>query len=477
MIVITPSNTMLSGGDCIAFRVSEDAIPVENATWSIVPPNRGSITAAGVYTAPKLTWISKNAVVVATANGQTATATVLVSASHTWIGTLTAYWLLLGLVLIASIYRMWPGDVIASSEEIVLTPAAVTLKTKDSQLFAAKVPVNWPANAPNGVFQSSAPGQYVVTATSVADPKKTASATVNVINEGSLSIYPPSAELRPGQTLRFTAFSNPPDLAEGGVTWSSDLCKQDGTCTAPKTAESRETFQVVATVAKPAMSAAASVRLLPASPTASAGAQLTTLQFLTMMFLFGALGGLLHGIMSMVAYVGSIKFASNWGPYYIFQPFVGGIVAVIVYLLPATTSSDPAGSLTLKAGISALVGLFSDLALQKLKEVFDVLIGPKSDPRTQKLQTTGPAKPAISSINPATVAHGGAATSVNVIGTGFAANCSGTVNGSQRATVRQGDTSITITLTTADVAAAGTLAITVVNPNGDASNAVNVQVT
>lgn len=90
----------------MTFGVTEDAVPVPNAAWSIVPANRGSITAAGVYTAPKLTWISKNAVVAATASGQTATATVLVSSWHTRIGTLAVYRLLLSLVLIASIYRM-----------------------------------------------------------------------------------------------------------------------------------------------------------------------------------------------------------------------------------------------------------------------------------------------------------------------------------------------------------------------------------
>lgn len=103
----------------------------------------------------------------------------------------------------------------------------------------------------------------------------------------------------------------------------------------------------------------------------------------------GALGGVLHSIRSLYWYVGNRSLRSSWLLMYGSLPVVGAVLAVVSYLvlrggLIATTSAtgiNPYGI----AATSALVGLFSQEASEKLRAVFATLLAPAARGRDQAL--------------------------------------------------------------------------------------------
>jgi hypothetical protein len=126
-------------------------------------------------------------------------------------------------------------------------------------------------------------------------------------------------------------------------------------------------------------------------------------QFFVVTALAGAIGAMLHGLRSLSTYIGERYLFRSWIPYYALLPFVGALLATIVYLvlraglLPGATSSsqpDPYGI----AAIGALVGLFSAQAAEKLKAVFETLFT-KAPSGSQSI--TDKAMPTITRIDPA----------------------------------------------------------------------------
>jgi len=116
--------------------------------------------------------------------------------------------------------------------------------------------------------------------------------------------------------------------------------------------------------------------------------------------LSGALGGLLHATRSFAWYVGHSSLKWRWFPYYIGMLFIGAGTATIVYVVVrggfvsgrATTADvNPYGF----AAIGAIVGLFSEQALEMLRRVAnDFFAEPPSgtdqakDPKTTTETTT-----------------------------------------------------------------------------------------
>jgi hypothetical protein len=95
----------------------------------------------------------------------------------------------------------------------------------------------------------------------------------------------------------------------------------------------------------------------------------------------GALGGLLHTIRSLSWYLGNRSLRWSWVPFYMMLPLVGASGATVFYLVfraglfsPSTTTTqvNPFGF----AAIAALVGLFSEQAMEKLRDVFGSLLAP-----------------------------------------------------------------------------------------------------
>ncbi len=93
--------------------------------------------------------------------------------------------------------------------------------------------------------------------------------------------------------------------------------------------------------------------------------------------LSGALGGLLHAVRSFVWYVGNRELRWSWIPTYITLPVTSALLAATMYFVVRAGFLGFQGSGDLNAygfaGASALIGLFSQSAILKLKEVAETL--------------------------------------------------------------------------------------------------------
>jgi hypothetical protein len=115
------------------------------------------------------------------------------------------------------------------------------------------------------------------------------------------------------------------------------------------------------------------VQLLGAEITVSSDAVLFVLVAIA-----GALGGMVHTLRSLAWYVGNRQLRWSWVPFYALRPVLGGALATLFYLViraglfsPATNSDEvsPYGF----AALAALVGLFSEQAVEKLKQISGTL--------------------------------------------------------------------------------------------------------
>jgi hypothetical protein len=84
-----------------------------------------------------------------------------------------------------------PGT--GSVSGITITPGVATLQVNGTQQFSANIPVTWSVGlnggsiTPAGLYTAPAfPGMFLVKATSVADPTKSAIATVQVGSMGMM---------------------------------------------------------------------------------------------------------------------------------------------------------------------------------------------------------------------------------------------------------------------------------------------------
>ena len=92
----------------------------------------------------------------------------------------------------------------------------------------------------------------------------------------------------------------------------------------------------------------------------------------------GALGSLVHALRSAYWYVGNRNLVRSWIPKYLLLPFCGAILAVLFYFVVRGGFFSPqANSMhTSQYGFCALacmVGLFSEQAVLKLKQVADTV--------------------------------------------------------------------------------------------------------
>lgn len=159
----------------------------------------------------------------------------------------------------------------------------------------------------------------------------------------------------------------------------------------------------------------------------------------------GALGGLVHSIRSMVWYVGNRELVWSWVPTYLTLPLVGALLSTVLYLLVRAgfvgfsgTPSSPYGF----AAAGALMGMFSQPAILKLKEVAETLFtrppsGKDSTPQEVGVtEEAGPHVDRADGIAPmpviveATIETDGSVEWVSILGTGFRASTTVRANGS-----------------------------------------------
>jgi hypothetical protein len=201
-VQISPTTLSLGVGQSFAFGYSATAGDV---TWSATG---GVITPAGIFTAPMTQGTYSVSAISSLDPSQIATSTVTVVAS--------------------------------ASSDLVISPDMVGVQAGAKYRFAYSIlpgGLTWSTTggsvASDGTYTApGVGGQYTITATSQADPTKSAQATAFVFapQPQTLEIWPKMATLNTGDTLRFAY----PDLP-AGLTWKSSggNIGPDGTYTAP----------------------------------------------------------------------------------------------------------------------------------------------------------------------------------------------------------------------------------------------------
>jgi len=99
--------------------------------------------------------------------------------------------------------------------------------------------------------------------------------------------------------------------------------------------------------------------------------------------LLGALGGCLHGIQSLVIYVGGRGLLRSWILYYVALPVKGAVLGIIVVLVLrwgviSQSGNAAPGNLNWIGlyAISVLSGMFSSQAIEKLADIFNNVMKP-----------------------------------------------------------------------------------------------------
>ena len=108
--------------------------------------------------------------------------------------------------------------------------------------------------------------------------------------------------------------------------------------------------------------------------------------------LAGALGSLVHALRSLYWYVGNRELVWSWLAKYILLPFVGSTLGLVFYFVIRGGFFSPTANIEQTspfgfAGLGALVGMFSEQAVLKLKDVAETLLAkPEAgkDPATQE---------------------------------------------------------------------------------------------
>lgn len=93
----------------------------------------------------------------------------------------------------------------------------------------------------------------------------------------------------------------------------------------------------------------------------------------------GALGSTVHAFRSLYWYVGHRRLVRSWFAKYVLLPFVGSTLAIAFYLVIrggffTTSATIDAARPFGFAALAVLVGMFSEQAVLKLKEVADILL-------------------------------------------------------------------------------------------------------
>ena len=92
----------------------------------------------------------------------------------------------------------------------------------------------------------------------------------------------------------------------------------------------------------------------------------------------GALGSLVHALRSAYWYVGNRNLVRSWVPKYLLLPFCGATLAVLFYLVVRGGFFSPRAGFTQTSpfgfcALACLVGLFSEQAVLKLKQLAETL--------------------------------------------------------------------------------------------------------
>ncbi|MCK9397805.1 MAG: IPT/TIG domain-containing protein [Methylobacter sp.] len=177
-----------------------------------------------------------------------------------------------------------------------------------------------------------------------------------------------------------------------------------------------------------------------------------------MVILAGALGGCLHGLRSLVWHVGDRNLQNSRRLKYFFLPLIGAAIGVIFFLAVSAGLYKVQGTENMiLIGLSGLVGMFSDEAVEKLKKIAEGLLTEAPHPQEAATVTTV----SVTSVSPNFGSTTGN-TGVTIAGKGF--DIADVRFGENDATVKN-LTQTSITATT-PAHKAGKVDVFVINKNG-----------
>jgi len=231
---LTPASVSLYGGQKAQFT----AQGVES--WRLTP-NLGTITQAGLYTAPSLIESLQNVTVTAEFSGSTLTASIELRPAQIRISPTQS--------------TLDPGESIRFSATVIDAPN--TNVTWSSSPAVGSLNTLGLFRAPTTVTETLT---VRVTATSVHDPDKTATATVTIQpnSQPEATVTPQSVSLPSEGTVQFTA----PGATEWRLSPNTGTITQEGLYTAPLVIQARQ--MVTVTAVFPNSTATASIELRPA---------------------------------------------------------------------------------------------------------------------------------------------------------------------------------------------------------------------
>jgi hypothetical protein len=397
-VKIEPNHVRLDSGQVQEFRA------VAGATWQLAPGS-GRLQrvddATVRYIAPRLIPASQTVELTAEGGNASATATIELASGSFWIGALVLLWPLPVLVLMASLFLVWPGPAPGPSLEVY--PPVVTLAAGASEQFSAKMfhaldgGVNWSASdgfiSPAGLFTApaAASGRIVITATAKTGPAPGATALV-LIGRG-LALSPSFTELRPaesGDLLALTGAGGKPDLEWFAAPAGAVAIRSGHITIASRVPEETRVVVSVRDEADAERQAAAVVRISPSGKNADTARDRS---LIALVLIVGALGAFLGASRSFANFIGNRSFRPSWAVFYLFRPVFGAGLALLVFFgcrtgavtVLSSSTVDPFGT----AFLSGLVGLFADTVLGKLKDVIATMF-PTAEPHLDKMRPATP---------------------------------------------------------------------------------------
>jgi len=172
--------------------------------------------------------------------------------------------------------------------------------------------------------------------------------------------------------------------------------------------------------------------------------------------LCGALGALLHALRSLSVYVGNRKFRYSWLMLYALLPFSGSLLALVFYIAVrggffASNAGVGNTSPFAFAAMALLVGLFNQVAIEKLKQVAESFFT-KTEPGADSLTPKAGEAASLRSVERVASVNGGPRDAIDIEGTGFTAATRLEVNGRERQPALQAPTRLRLLLDPAELA-------------------------
>jgi hypothetical protein len=190
-------------------------------------------------------------------------------------------------------------------------------------------------------------------------------------------------------------------------------------------------------------------------------------RLLLLVIIAGMLGAFVHGATSLADYLGNNAFNRSWTWFYLLRPAIGMSLALVFYFaIRGGFLSTTGGAKDINpygiAALAGMVGMFSKQATDKLSEVFSTLFRSAGDAQRADSLTGGAG---AFKLDPSSAVAGGEAFTLNVIGTGLVNGATININDNPLTTTFESATKLSAQVAKELIATAGTLKVTVANPD------------